>query len=856
LFGAYYQIEAQFTLDSTGYLHFISIAAIITAGVLLRVFVKRFNRLTSDLKTQVDTHQKRLTQILKATNAGLWQWCLVTNCSHWSRETFMLFGLPPDTDKPPAVEQFLDLVHPDDRKVVTNWYKECLSGKYPDSIEFRTLRDTGEIRWLQCNNILELNEFSQPVKIFTTLQDITKTKSLLAEKQLWADAFQYCAHGIAIDDPESRRIISCNPAFANLLGFNSHEDVGGIPILSLYDPEQREKISAHIAYADKHGNVGFQSAYRRKDGSTVEAQIDLVSVKDAFNHTIYRVATIQDISERIKSEEQLHKLTNAVEQSPEAIIITDSNGTIEYVNKAFSDNSGYRPDEVIGNKPSLLKSDKTPLSTYSTLWKTLSKGYSWKGEFINKRKDGSEYVDFAKISPIRQTDGKITHYVSIQEDITHKKRLAKELDHYRFRLEEMVASRTQELIAARAQAESANKAKSAFLANMSHEIRTPMNAIIGLSYLLQKTRLSAEQKSHLQQIDSSAEHLLSVINDILDLSKIEAGEMKLEETDFNLQSLFEHISSILSGQVKSKGIPLQFDCGDAPVLLCGDPTRLRQALINYTANALKFTEKGSVWVRVKLLEETNSGLMLRFEVQDTGIGIAPDKLSMLFEAFCQTDSSTTRKYGGTGLGLAITRYIANAMGGEAGVESVLGQGSVFWFTAKLRKGKQLDHPDIVSGISNAKELLIQYYSDTKLLLVEDNLINRVVALSILQNAGMSVDTAENGQVALKKISSEQYDLILMDMMMPEMDGISATRTIRLFPGFENLPIIAMTANAFNEDRLACVAAGMNDYIVKPVVPDLLYEKLLYWLSCASEQKLAPAAGARLQENILTAKNEQ
>jgi two-component system, sensor histidine kinase and response regulator len=835
LLGAGYLTVPHHVWGSSEKNQLFSLGFFILTGFFFSTAIDRFRDRLTELKKHSEGRQKRLDQLLKATNAGTWEWCLISNRSIWSLETFILLGFSPDEDKPPSVEQLLDHIYPADRNIFTHWYKKCLDGNCQALIEFRVTHENDKICWLQCHSILEQNEDGHPVKIFTTLQDVTKTKNLLVENQLWTDAFQYCAHGIAIIDPLSLRIINCNQAFVGLLGNDSPEETCGLSILSFFEAPRRDEFKAHIANGNQSNSMTFNTTIRHKDGINAEVEVDLACLRNPENQIRYWIATMQDVSERIKSEDQLRKLTNAVEQSPEGIIITDCDGRIEYVNNAFCENSGYHPDEVIGNKPSLLKSNKMPKSAYATLWGALIKGQSWKGEFINRRKDGTEYVDFAKISPIRQADGKITHFVSIQEDITLKKKLAKELDQYRFRLEEMITSRTQELLAARAEAESANKAKSAFLANMSHEIRTPMNAVVGLSYLLQKTRLSAEQKKHLQQIDSSAEHLLAIINDILDLSKIEAGEMRLEETDFNLESIFENIGSILSGQARNKGISLQFDCGNVPVQLSGDPTRLRQALINYAANALKFTEHGNISIRAKLLEATSADMLVRFEVEDTGIGIATENLAMLFEAFSQTDISITRKYGGTGLGLAITRHLAKAMGGDAGVNSVLGQGSIFWFTARLRKGKVFASRQTVIGICNdTQNLLRKQYKNAKILLVEDNMINRVVALSLLQNIGMAVDTAENGQIALNKISCNDYDLVLMDMQMPEMDGISATKTIRLFPGFERLPIIAMTANAFSEDRYACLAAGMNDYLVKPVVPDLLYEKLYFWLSSSTE----------------------
>ncbi|MBF0310015.1 MAG: PAS domain-containing protein [Magnetococcales bacterium] len=471
-------------------------------------------------------------------------------------------------------------------------------------------------------------------------------------------------------------------------------------------------------------------------------------------------------------------------------------------------------------------------------------------EFRIRRRDSGEIRWIVSKGKARWDDtGQPLGLSGISLDITGRKQAEAQLEEYRHHLEELVETRTRELAQAKEEAESANRAKSAFLANMSHEIRTPMNAILGLTHLLRRDGLGRRQSEHLDKIDAAAQHLLSIINDILDLSKIEAGGIKLEQSHFALSALLNHVHSLIAAQARAKGLSIEVECDPGVRWLLGDLTRLRQALLNYAGNAIKFTERGTIRLSARVQREDEAGLLMRFEVADTGIGVEEGLLARLFEAFEQADVSTNRKFGGTGLGLAITRHLADLMGGETGVSSIPGLGSTFWFTARLQRGYVA--PPEVGGASGDQERQLMRHAGTALLLVEDNPVNRDVTTELLSGLGFHVDAAENGRIALEKLQTNRYALVLMDMQMPEMDGLETTRAIRANADWADMPVLAMTANAFQEDRQACLDAGMDDFIAKPVVPALLNSKLLRWLPPLEEEiPASPGSDAVLSTDEL------
>ena len=691
----------------------------------------------------------------------------------------------------------------------------------------------GRERYLCFDAAPILDADQKVVAAIETLRDITERKLAEESLQKLSLAIEQMPVTVMITDREGI-IEYVNPNFTTVTGYLAEEALGKNPNLlksGWHPPEFFSDLWATILSGKEWRG---ETRNKRKNGDLYWESASISPVKGPSGEITHFVGVKEDITEQKRAEEALSRSDERIrlllESTAEAIYGIDLTGACTFANPSCARILGYsHPDELLGRNMHYLihysRPDGSPYPIESCPLCRMLRGEQGihRDDDIFWREDGSFFAVEYWSYPQRR-DGEVVGGVVTFFDITERKRAEEELRQ------------------ASAAAEAATRAKSDFLANMSHEIRTPMNAALGMFYLLQQTGLTERQKNYLDKAQAASSVLLRVINDILDFSKIEAGKLELENVPFRMETVLNDLLAVAAATLHEKPIELQVKSSPGvPDFLIGDPLRLGQVLLNLTSNAVKFTEEGKVVVDVALVAAGDSDVSLRFSVADTGIGMTPQQQASLFSAFTQADSSTTRRYGGTGLGLAISKQLVELMGGYIWAASEQGQGSTFSFVVRLQR-QSAGQLEVIAKRTPVPATTMANLAGRRVLLVEDNQINQEVAREILERRGMQVDLAQNGAQALERVTASGvlYDAVLMDVHMPVMDGLEATRRIRLDPAFALLPVIAMTASALARERELCMAAGMNDQVNKPIDVAELFAILSRWIGRQGDDIHDPA----------------
>jgi PAS domain S-box-containing protein len=799
-------------------------------------------------KTLIQQANDRLSLAVRTSGVGIWDYDVVNNRLVWDNQMFRLYGIRPDQFAG-AYEAWQAGLHPEDRSRGNDEIQKALRGEREFDTEFRVVWPDGTTRIIHALASVQRDGSGKPLSMVGINWDITDRKraeeSLQQQFRLQQLLMEISSTyiNLPLEAVESTiqlslgdlaKFVGADRAYIfdydwhNQMCVNTHEwcsegiapqidELQAVPLATLPDWIAAHRLGKRIYVPDvlslpagplrnvlePQGIKSLLAVPLMGDGECVGfVGFDSVRHHHVFANNEQRLLTVfsqmlVNIRRRKQASEKLRKLSQAVEFSPSMILITDRFGCVEYVNPAWERTTGYRQEEILGRRPSLLESGVHSREFYEKLWGEITAGRIWRGELCNRKKNGELFWEWTSIAPVRNEAGNITHFVAVKEDTTADKLVAEELRQ------------------AKETAESANRAKSTFLANMSHEIRTPMNAVLGFAQLmLRDPSLSAIQQQQLGTITSSGGHLLEIINDILEISRIESGLVTLSLASFDLHSTLDDLKRMFSLRARSRNLSLHVEIqGEVPRYILADETKLRQIAINVLGNAIKFTASGgAVIMRVRAAEERDGMLRLHMEVEDTGEGIAPEDITHLFEAFFQTHSGN-QVAGGSGLGLPISRQFARLMGGDLTVSSQLGSGSTFRFNARVARGNILAATE--QYVSMRRVLHLQPgLPACRVLAVDDELHNRELIECLLAPVGFEIRSACNGAEAVAQCKSWAPHLMLLDLRMPVMDGYEAARLVRA--GNSPAPkIIALSACAFAHDRQRAEADGADDFIAKP-----------------------------------------
>ncbi|MFP4557663.1 MAG: PAS domain S-box protein [Bacteroidales bacterium] len=717
---------------------------------------------------------------------------------------------------------------------------------YVGNEKYRQIAEKGtgsvETRWVRKDkSIINVFLSSTPINrkdlshgvTFTAL-DITDRKkieiNLRENEEKYRLLFENMTQGFALSEvivdnhgnPVNYRFITVNPTYEKLTGLKAKDIVGKtikdvIPDIEPY-------------WIENFGKVGLTGKPKRFENYArkLDKHFDTL----VFSPKKGQFAVISsDVTERKKAEEEIAKLSKGIEQSPAIVVITDTDGTIEYVNPKFTKVTGYSLKEAIGENPRILNSGNQSKAFYKNLWDTIKSGKDWQGEMLNKKKDGSTYWEYALISSIKDEGGNIRHFIAIKEDITQRKKIEKDLkeknEEYLALNEELIESNeriqlvNKDLVHARKKAEESDRLKTAFLANMSHEVRTPMNSIIGFSEFLLRPNVPREKQVFFARIlNTSCHQLLSVVNDIIDISKIETGQMDIHQEEVNINNSISRIKEVFIPQATQHQVTLEtnFYWNNDRAMIITDTSKIDQIFTNLISNAIKFTEEGSVEIGYTL-----KGEFIEFYVKDTGIGISPEHHELVFERFKQVEMESTRKYGGTGLGLPISKAFVEMLGGTIWLNSELGKGTTIYFTLPYVPSREIAEQEESPG--NEDDI---HLNGKTILIAEDETANILYLRELVEDTGAKVIHAQDGKEAVDIVQSNpNIDLILMDIKMPVMNGVDATRLIKKHTN--KIPVIALTAYAMSGDKDKYLKAGCDGYLSKPILGDELISILKEFL---------------------------